>query len=44
MPTFSMIHSLPMNGNNNTRVVNIDIDKDYVKILLGAFIADEWQQ
>ena len=44
MPTFPMIHSLPVNGDNNTRVVNIHVDKDYVNILLGAFIADEWQQ
>ena len=40
MPTFPMIHSLPVNGDNNTRVVNIHIDKDYVNIFLDALIAD----
>ena len=40
MSTFSLMHSLQMKGNNNTRVVNIHIDKDYVSIFLDALIAD----
>ena len=40
MSTFSLVHSLQMNGNNNTRVVNMHIDKDFVNISLDALIAD----